>query len=158
MERKKKIRIMPLIVCILIPLAVGGISAFLTKDSMAQFASMNQPPLSPPGILFPIAWTILYILMGIASYLVFASGSTTKRLWLVVYAIQLAFKFLWSPFFFNLHLYWFAFVWLLALWAMILFLILSARKINKNAVLCLVPYILWCTFAAYLNAGVAVLN
>lgn len=69
----------PLIICLLIPLAVGGLSALLTMGSMDVYANLNQPPLSPPGFLFPIVWTILFILMGISSYLILFQMTGTKQ-------------------------------------------------------------------------------
>lgn len=85
-----------LIICLVIPLAVGGLAALLTGGGMDTFETLNQPPLSPPGWLFPVVWTILYILMGIASYLVLTSGKSQEiiRRTLVLYGIQLAFNFL----------------------------------------------------------------
>lgn len=157
-------KILTLIVCIAIPLAVGGASAALTGDAMSKFGSFNQPPLSPPGWLFPVAWTILYILMGIASYLIMRKktinktdrSNRNKALW--VYVIQLGFNFAWSLFFFLAGLYWFAFAWLMIMWVMIIILMVYAGRRSKAAVWCLLPYLLWCTFAAYLNFGVALLN
>ena len=102
--KKKNIGIM--ILFIIIPLVVGGISAYFTKDAMTLYKGMKQPPLSPPGILFPIVWTILYILMGISSYLVYASKNKDKKNILVIYFIQLCFNFFWSILFFRFSLYW----------------------------------------------------
>ena len=149
-----------LAVCILIPLAVGGVSALLTSSAMQTFESLDQPPLSPPGWLFPIVWTILFLLMGIASYLVVTSDAPQpeRRRALRVYAIQLAFNFLWSIVFFNLGWYLFAFVWLLALLGLILLNGVLFFRIRKAAGYLLLPYLLWCTFAAYLNMGIYLLN
>lgn len=153
------------ILCILAPLIVGGVSALMTMNSMSKFGEMEQPPLSPPAWLFPVAWTILYVLMGLASYLIFMGGLNGNKRQkkmataaLVIYGIQLAFNFVWSPLFFNLEWYWFAFGWLVAMWLMIIALMILAGKVSKGAVWCLLPYILWCTFAAYLNIGIAILN
>lgn len=157
-------RIWRIALCIAIPLAVGGIASALTGSAMSSFQQMNQPPLAPPAWLFPVAWTILYILMGLASYKIWsadsgdASRKTEIRQWLIVYGVSLLFNFCWSPFFFNMKWYWFAFVWLLALWAMILYMVLKARKISMPAMWMMLPYLLWVTFAGYLNAGIAVLN
>ena len=113
-----------LILFILMPLAVGGASALFTMDSMMTFEGVAKQPLSPPGWLFPVVWTVLYTLMGIASYLVYASDAPreqkNKALWL--YGIQLVVNFFWSPVFFNLQAYLFAFIWLVVLWILILFL------------------------------------
>lgn len=154
-----KIQWRKLIICILIPLAVGGIAAFLTRDSMQTFDTLNKPPLSPPAWLFPVVWTILYTLMGIASYIVLTSGKTYRaRSALTVYGIQLAFNFLWSIIFFNLNAYVFAFVWLVLLWILILITTVLFYRICKTAGYLLIPYILWVTFAGYLNFAIAMLN
>ena len=114
-----KIQWKKLILCIVLPLAVGGLSALLTRGGMEVFQSLNKPLLSPPGWLFPVVWTILYILMGIASYLVLTSGKPNRAA-LTVYGIQLAFNFFWSIIFFNLEAYLFSFIWLVILWILIL--------------------------------------
>ena len=152
-----KIQWKKLIICILIPLAVGGLSALLTQNSMQTFDTVTKPPLSPPGWLFPVVWTILYILMGIASYLV-AVSQTPNRMALTVYGIQLAFNFFWSILFFNLELYLFAFIWLLALWILILITIVMFSKISKTAAYLMIPYFIWVTFAGYLNLAIYLLN
>ena len=114
-----KIQFKKLIFCIAIPLAVGGISALLTSNTMETFSTINQPPLSPPAWLFPVVWTILYVLMGIASYLVLTSEKPNRDA-LTTYAIQLAFNFFWSIIFFNFELYLLAFIWLVLLWLLII--------------------------------------
>ncbi len=154
-----KIKVKQLILALAIPLAVGGASAFLTKDSMETFQNLNQPPLSPPGWLFPIVWTILFILMGIASYLVSRSPEDTeKKKALFVYGLQLVVNFFWSIIFFNLGRYLLSFIWLLLLWVLILITILDFKKFSKTAAYLLIPYILWVTFAGYLNLGIYLLN
>lgn len=153
-----KINIKQLILCIAIPLLVGGLAAFLTRDSMDIFTQLDKPPLSPPGILFPIVWTILYTLMGIASYLVVSSDADKEEIQnaLFVYGLQLAVNFFWSIFFFNLGWYLFAFFWLLLLWGFILYTIVVFYRISKPAAYLLIPYLLWVTFAGYLNFAIAV--
>lgn len=152
-----KIQWKKLFICIAIPLAVGGISALLTRNSMATFETINKPPLSPPGWLFPVVWTILYILMGIASYLVLISEKPNSTA-LNVYGIQLVFNFLWSTIFFNLELYLFAFFWLVLLWLLILATTILFYQISKPAGYLMLPYLLWVTFAGYLNLGIYLLN
>lgn len=149
-----------LLVCIAIPLVVGGISALITMGSMETFATLRQPPLSPPGWLFPVVWTVLYVLMGIASYLVLTAHAPQREIEsaLKTYALQLFFNFCWSIIFFNLKLYWFAFVWLLALWVLILLCIIRFFRVSKPAAYLMIPYLLWVTFAGYLNLGIAILN
>lgn len=155
-----KINYKKLIISIIIPLLVGGISAFLTRDSMSTFERVAKPPLSPPGWLFPVVWTILYILMGIAAYLVNTSKGpkTLSDSALAIYALQLVFNFFWSIIFFNMEAYLFAFIWLIALWLLILWTTVSFYKINKTAGLLMIPYLIWVAFAGYLNFGIYLLN
>lgn len=149
---------------ILLPLCVGLISSAITGDAMMGFGALKQPPLAPPAWLFPVAWTILYLLMGVASYLIYrlkpvtSAEKSLKTTELILYFTQLVFNFFWTIFFFNLELRFFAFGWLIAMWVMILALIIMAFKNRKAAAWCLLPYLLWCTFAAYLNIMVAILN
>ncbi|MBQ9495822.1 MAG: tryptophan-rich sensory protein [Treponema sp.] len=158
MKRSKKI--LSCVVAVAIPLAVGGISSLLTSSAMKVFGSLTQPPLSPPGWLFPVAWTILYILMGISSFLIFQSSSNAniRKRALVLYGAQLVLNFIWSPLFFNGQLYFVALVVLVVMWLLILALIVNAGKVSKSAAYLLVPYILWATFAAYLNIMIWLLN
>lgn len=152
-----KIEWKKLLLCLAVPLGVGALSAFLTSDSMAVFSKLHQPPLSPPGWLFPVVWTILYILMGIASYLVWTSGKPYRTAG-VVYGVQLAFNFVWPLLFFNLSLYGVAFIWLVFLWVLILANIVVFYRVSKPAGLLLLPYLLWVTFAGYLNLSIYLLN
>lgn len=153
------IRWKKLLVCVLIPLLVGGLSALITMGSMENFSSLNKPPLSPPGWLFPVVWTILFVLMGIASYIVLERGSFAEaRTALFFYGVQLFFNFFWSIFFFNFELYYFSFLWLLALWVLIIITAVLFFRISKPAGYLMIPYILWVTFAGYLNLGIAILN
>ena len=146
------------------PLVVGLISSALTGDAMSSFGKFNQPPLAPPAWLFPVAWTILYILMGVASYLIYRLRPRAKkekklrRVELIIYFVQLFFNFMWTLLFFKWELRFFAFGWLLVMWGMILALVIMTSKNQKVAAWCLVPYVLWCTFAAYLNIMIAILN
>ena len=155
-----KIKWKLLLICIAIPLIIGGIAGFISKDSMSSYAMLNQPPLAPPGWLFPLVWTILYILMGIASYIILTSGEPIKNIQkaLRIYGCQLLFNFLWSFWFFNLQLYFFSFIWLIALWLLIILTIKSFSRISKIAAYLMIPYLLWVTFAGYLNLGIALLN
>jgi tryptophan-rich sensory protein len=143
----------------LIPLAVGGLSAWLTRNSMESFDNLTKPPLSPPGWLFPIVWSILFVLMGIASYLVLVSDKPARsKTALTVYGIQLAFNFFWSIIFFNFEMYLFAFIWLMILWLLIILTTVLFWRIDKRAGYLMLPYLVWVTFAAYLNFGIYLLN
>lgn len=149
-----------LIVSILIPLGVGALAAFLTGGNMEIFDTIQKPPLSPPGWLFPVVWTILYTLMGVSSYLVYTSNAPKEKIRgaLTLYGLQLAVNFFWSIIFFNLRAYLFAFYWLVLLWVLIILTIISFWKISKPAAILLIPYILWVTFAGYLNYAIYLLN
>lgn len=149
-----------LIICPLIPLAVGGLAAWLTMDSMAQFAALAQPPLSPPGWVFPVVWTILYLLMGWASFLIWKSGApqAAKKRALGLYGVQLAVNFVWPLLFFRAGLYGFALIWLVILLVLVAETMLAFGRIDRRAAWLLAPYFLWLLFAAYLNAGVWLLN
>ena len=152
-----KIQWKKLIVSVLLPLAVGGLSALLTRKGMQDFSSMAQPPLSPPAWLFPVAWTALYILMGVACYLVWISPQKAPNA-LFAYGIQLFFNFFWSILFFGIKNELLAFLWLLLLWTAILWTLVLFYRTRKTAGLLLVPYLVWVTFAGYLNLGVYLLN
>ena len=146
-----------LITAVAIPLAVGGLSAWITKDGMKAFETVNQPPLTPPMWVFPVVWSFLFVLMGIASYLVvMQKGEDTKAL--TLYAVQLIFNFFWSIWFFNLGWYLFAFLWLVALWILILATTVAFYRISKPAAWLMLPYLVWVVFAGYLNLGVWWLN
>ena len=155
-----RIKWKPLIISVLLPLVVGGLSALLAGNSMETFQSFKQPPLSPPGWLFPIVWTVLYVLMGVASYLVAVSDAPAGEIKnaLKAYAIQLAINFFWSILFFRFGLLWFSFFWLLLLWGFLVETIILFGRISKTAGLLLIPYLLWVTFAGYLNFAIALLN
>lgn len=149
-----------LIFCLALPLAVGGLSALLTRDAMEAFQNMNQPPLSPPAWLFPVVWTFLFLLMGLASYLVYTSGAPVpqRNRALTLYGVQLAVNFCWTLLFFNARLYLFAFLWLVLLWVLILLTIRQFGRIRPAAGWLLAPYLLWVTFAGYLNFAIYWLN
>lgn len=155
-----KINWKALVVAILIPLAVGGLSGLFTTGSMMAFDQMIKPPLSPPGWLFPVVWTILFTLMGIASYLVYSEGAPRSEVSnaLTWYGVQLVVNFFWSIIFFNFGAYIFAFIWLIVLWVLIIITTVKFYKINKTAGILMIPYLLWVTFAGYLNLAIYLLN
>lgn len=149
-----------LLISLAIPLGVGGLAALITGGGMSEYGTMNKPPLSPPGWLFPVVWTILYLLMGYASYRIYTSGAKqkTRRQTLLLYGGQLAANFLWPLIFFGLGWYLAAFFLLVALWVLIFLTMRAFSEIDERAGDLLLPYILWVTFAAYLNLGVFLLN
>lgn len=157
---KHKIQYGPLAAALAIPLAVGGFSAFLTRNGMEYFKIVSKPPLSPPTWVFPVMWTILYLMLGAASYLVWVSGASNARRdrALTVYGLGLAVNFLWPIVFFTMRFYLTAFVLLLLLWILAVVTALLFSCIEEKAGKLLIPYIVWLSFAAYLNVGVWLLN
>ena len=155
-----KTKIKPLIVSLALPLLTGGLAALISRSKMDLFDTVVKPPLSPPAWLFPVAWTVLYLLMGVASYRVFTARQDTakKNRALLFYAAQLGFNFFWTLIFFNLGAYTFAFIWLLALLTLIVITTVKFFGIDRPAAYLMIPYILWVTFAGYLNLGIALLN
>ena len=149
-----------LLLCLVIPLAAGGIGALLAGGFSGSYEAMYKPLLSPPGWVFPVVWTLLYLRMGYASYLVYTSEASMprKRRALTVYAVQLVINLFWPLFFSRLGWYTFAFIWLLLLIAAVLLCRMLFRYIEKRAGDLLLPYLIWLFFAAYLNLGVAILN
>ena len=150
-----KIKWKELLISLLISLGTGVVSWLLTSDSMEQYQTIYKPPLSPPGWLFPVVWTILFILMGIASYLVYISDSSERSSALLVYIFQLAANVIWSVLFFNFNAYLLAFAWLIVLWYLIFITIKQFYSINKLAGKLMIPYLLWVSFAGYLNLAIA---
>ena len=153
-----KNNIKTLIISILIPLITGGLAGLLTSKSMVIYKHLNLPPLSPPGFIFPIVWTILYILMGIGAYFIIISDSSTRTEALRTYALQLVLNFLWTIVFFNMRNFFLAFIILIALWALIIKMIITFKDIKPIAGYLQIPYLLWVTFAGYLNFMVFILN
>ncbi|MDD3221556.1 MAG: tryptophan-rich sensory protein [Clostridia bacterium] len=147
-----------LILYLAIPLAIGALTAFLIRDSIPIYEGVRQPPASPPTWLFPVVWTILYILMGISSYIVGVSHSSEKAEALGLYGLQLFLNFLWPLIFFNAQNYLLAFIILVLLWYVLFKMIREFWQISPIAGKLQIPYILWSTFAAYLNLGVYLLN
>lgn len=147
------------LICWVIPLGVGALSA-LVSGGMGGYRTLNQPPLSPPGWVFPIVWTVLYLLMGEASFRVLTSGKDKMQVKkaLIPYGVQLFLNFLWSPVFFGGRMYLTAFFVLIALWVAIFITLRRFSQIDETAADLLLPYILWVTFAGYLNLGVFLLN
>lgn len=143
---------------IAIGLGTGLLSVLLTLGNFKAYSALLQPPLAPPGWLFPVVWTILYILMGVSAYLVYECDAEEKYIGLAVYVLQLIFNFLWLIIFFNIRNLLFAFVWLVFLWVLVLAMTISFYKVNKTAGLLQIPYLLWVTFAGYLNIALYILN
>lgn len=139
---------------------VGLLAGWLTRNGTALYrTTMNRPALSPPAIVFPIVWTLLYALMGIGAARVYLTRPSENRSdSLRLYMIQLFFNLFWSIIFFNFRAYFIAFLWLIALWVLILRMIGLFRRVDPLAAGLQIPYLVWVTFAGYLNAGVWLLN
>lgn len=142
---------------IAIGLGTGLLSVLLTLGNFKAYSALLQPPM-PPEWLFPVVGGILYILMGVSAYLVYESDAEEKYIGLAVYVLQLIFNFLWLIIFFNIGNLLFAFVWLVFLWVLVLAMTISFYKVNKTAGLLQIPYLLWVTFAGYLNIALYILN
>lgn len=156
---KKQTRIY--IISVAISLGVGIVSALLTRGNMNIYEEVSTPPLSPPSFLFPVVWTVLFVLMGISVAMVLTTGTSPlvkRKNALSVYGMSLFFNFFWSIIFFNLRAFLLAFVWLLVLLALIILTIVKYYRINKTAAYLQIPYTVWVTFAGYLNFGIWILN
>lgn len=153
-----KKKVLPIIIAIAIPLIVGGLAGLLTMNSMGFYETINKPPLAPPGFLFPIVWGLLYTLMGVSSYLVWKEKTAESRMALYIYAFQLILNFVWPLLFFNGRLFLFSFVWLIILLITVIYMTIKFYNVNKLAGILQIPYILWLTFASYLNLAIFLLN
>lgn len=173
-----KLRI--LIFQLLLPILAGGLSYLLSQNTFAGYESLKLPPLSPPGLVFPIVWTILYLLMGLATYLIVTNHESfrqekktkeskeqtndaqdeacTKEGSLILYGIQLLLNVLYSPVFFRFQSYFGGFLILVVLWFFVYKTYSCYRELSSLAGLLFLPYLLWCTFAIYLNFGIILLN
>ena len=141
---------------ILIPVFIGGIVGLIISGSI-DYNSLQKPFLAPPSILFPIVWTILYILMGV-SYGILESKSLIEPKTKFIYYLQLFVNATWSIIFFTLKWRLFAFIWIILLDLLVIIMIIKFYKKNKIAGLIQIPYLLWVLFASYLNLAVYLLN
>ncbi len=148
----------PFVFSIGLSLGIGGFSALLTKESMDIYSEINQPPLAPPASLFPIAWTVLYILMGISAALVWKTNRHEIDSALIFYGFQLVFNFCWSIIFFNFRAFLLSFLWLLVMLTLIGITSVKFCRILKTAGWLMLPYFLWVCFAGYLNFAIYLLN
>ena len=154
------IRVKPLIIALAVPLGMGAIAGLAGRGGMAGFAALQKPPLTPPGWVFPVVWTALYIAMGIASYLIYASGAPREgvRMALTAYGVSLVLSALWPVFFFTLGMRQLALIDLLVLWLTLRHTLLQFHALHRPAAHWLFPTLLWVTFAGYLNLGIWLLN
>jgi len=141
-----------------IALLTGAISALLTSSNMSIYSTIVQPPFTPPSVVFPVVWTILFTLMGISAARIYIAANKKWHTSLTLWAVQLAVNFLWSIIFFNFQAYLFAFIWLLILWSVILAMIVLFYNQEKIAAYLQIPYLIWVTFAGYLTLSIYLLN
>ncbi len=148
------------LISIALPLLVGGLSALITSGNMDIYTDIVRPPISPPGWIFPVVWTILYTLMGISLYLVWNSKAdeNEKRNAFIIFMIQLFLNFIWSPIFFNMQRFLLAFIVLVSLWVFTFVMIIVFYNVSKPAGILQIPYLIWLTFAGYLNFAIYLLN
>lgn len=152
-----KINYKKLIFIIIFTFIVGSFFSFFIPNSRGFYASLEKPPLSPPGIIFPIVWSIIYILMGISLYIVSEIPYNKEENYLI-YIIQLVVNSLWTLLFFGFNLKLLSFLWILFLIILVITMIISFYRTKKIASLLNIPYLLWLLFAAYLNLGIYLLN
>lgn len=150
----------PYLISIGIAVGVGALSGLLSVSGMANYSeSTLKPALTPPGWAFGLVWTILYTLMGISAARIWLTEDNLKRSrGLNLYVAQLIVNFFWSLIFFNAQAFGFAVFWLLLLWVLVILMILQFYRVDRLAALLQIPYLIWLTFAAYLNIGVWLLN
>ena len=141
---------------IFFPLTIGIIVSIITSNNF-NLKELNQPPLTPPNILFPIVWTILYFLIGISYYL-YKKNTYTEKIEIIIYYTQLLVNALWSIIFFTLKLRFFSIIWILILVILIYTLITLFLQKYKPSAYLLIPYLIWCLFATYLTVGTYLLN
>lgn len=152
---------MKLVISILIPLLTGSIAGFFTTTGVkGWYATAVKPSFNPPNWIFAPVWTVLYVLMGIAFYLIWKqeANKLTKQTAYILFAVQLLLNFCWSFIFFSLHQTGWALVEIIVMWLAILFTILWFAKISVPAAWLLVPYISWVSFATVLNFYIWKLN
>lgn len=157
----KTFNLKKLLISLAIPIAVGALSSFITKDAATNtYTTIMNPPLSPPSSVFPIVWSILYFLMGLALYGVSNSRAPQeqKSFAYIIFGLQLVFNFIWPILFFTFGLYTFSAFWLGIMILLIALCTFVFWKINKVSGYLMIPYLLWSIFALYLNIGVSVLN
>jgi len=152
-----KVQWKALAISLAVSLGTGFLSSLLTPNIREEYAQLYQPPLAPPGWVFPVVWTVLFLLMGLAAFVVYDSNASAeeKKQALILYGVQLFFNLGWSVLFFRLNAYLPAFLWLIILWFLVFMLVKRFGAIDELAGKLLIPYLLWLTFAAYLNLSIA---
>ncbi|MDO4540955.1 MAG: TspO/MBR family protein [Syntrophomonadaceae bacterium] len=139
--------------------AVGALAGWLTRNGVEAYNGVLKSALTPPNMVFPIVWAILFALLGFGTARIWLAAPSPER-WrgLLIFWVQLGFNFAWSLLFFNLQAFGFAFLWLIILWVLILLMIMSYHRVDKTAAWLQLPYLIWVTFAGYLNCVTWLLN
>lgn len=154
----KKHNIADILIFIISAELIGALSALLSGGFSDFYTRYEEPPLLPPGWLFPVVWVILYAAMGFSAYLIYSSDSNEKKTALTLYWVQLAVNFSWSIVFFRFEALWAAFAVIILLLLLIAAMIASFRKINRASAYINIPYMIWVIFASYLNLATAIIN
>ncbi|MBQ9012391.1 MAG: tryptophan-rich sensory protein [Bacilli bacterium] len=152
-----KINWKKLIIITVITFIVGSFFSWFTMNNMDAFKELNKP-INVPGIIFPIVWGVLYLLMSISCYIVSESSDPARNKALIIYWVQLVINSIWSLIFFGFEMYLFAFIWLLILLISVIIMIVKFYKVDKKAAYLNIPYVIWIIFAGYLNLGIYLLN
>lgn len=152
-----KINWKKLIIITIVTFIVGSFFSFFTMNNMDTFKELNKP-INVPGIIFPIVWSILYLLMSISLYIVLEKDNKDKQKAIISYIVQLIINSLWSLIFFGFEAYLFSFIWIILLLISVVVMIINFYKVNKTAAYLQIPYVLWIIFAGYLNLGIYLLN
>ena len=138
------------------PLILGSIVGIIISGNI-DYATLNQPPLAPPKILFPIVWSILYLLMGI-SYFLYRRENKEDLLEPIIYYSQLFINLLWSIVFFVFKWRFFSIIWILLLDIVVIYMIYLFFQKKKISAILNIPYLIWILFATYLTIGIYLLN
>jgi benzodiazapine receptor len=160
-KRMKVKKTMQLITCILIPIAIGAISGFITRNEMGKggwFDSLLKPSFNPPNVVFGPVWITLYTLMGISLYMVWTINNNNRKKALLIFCLQLFFNFWWSILFFYFHLLFASVIDILALWICIVWMIVVFKRIKPIAAYLQLPYLAWVSFASVLDISIWMLN
>ena len=152
------IKLKPLVISIIIPFALAGLSVLLSGNFSRVYETVNKPSFAPPNWIFPVVWSILYLLMGISCYLIYTQKSDLKSNALYYYGLQLVINILWPVIFFRMKLFLFAFIWLCLLAVAVFLMLIYFRKIKPVAAYLQIPYMVWLVFAGVLNGAVYFLN
>ena len=142
----------------IVALLTGGAAGWLIRDSFDHFEQINKPVFTPPALVFPIVWSILYLLMGIGAARVAQNQTPQRELALTLFAAQLVVNFFWPILFFRLDAYALGVVWIILLFVLASAMTWNFYQIDRLAGLIQLPYLIWLVFAGILNLSVAIMN